>query len=93
MSDKPAQATKGTRVLLLTTAHNEARFADALFAGVMSQTRRPDRWIIVDDGSSDGTFQALAGRATRADWITVLRRGPGDDTIQTASPSGPSRDH
>lgn len=81
MSDKRAQAPKGARVLLLTTAHNEARFADALFAGVMSQTRRPDRWIIVDDGSSDGTFQALAGRATRADWITVLRRGPGDDTI------------
>jgi poly-beta-1,6-N-acetyl-D-glucosamine synthase len=81
MSDKRAQGAKGARVLLLTTAHNEAHFADALFDGVMSQTRRPDRWIVVDDGSSDGTFEALARRAARADWITLLRREPVDDRI------------
>ena len=68
-------------MLLLTTAHNEARFADALFDGVMSQTRRPDRWIIVDDGSSDSTFEAHARRAARVDWITVLRREPVDHAI------------
>jgi hypothetical protein len=71
----------GKRVLLLTTAHNEAQFADALFDGVMSQTRRPDRWIVVDDGSSDGTFEAFARRAAGADWITLLRREDVDEGI------------
>jgi poly-beta-1,6-N-acetyl-D-glucosamine synthase len=81
MSDKRTPAAKRTRVLLLTTAHNEARFADALFDGVMSQTRRPDRWVIVDDGSSDTTFEAFAGHAARAEWITVVRGEPVDDGI------------
>jgi hypothetical protein len=46
-------------VLLLTTARNEERFIDALVDGVVAQTRRPDCWVIVDDGSCDGTFEAL----------------------------------
>ena len=88
------QRVVAPRVLLLTTAHNEARFADALVDGVMSQTRRPDRWIVVDDGSSDGTFEALAGRTARVDWITVVRREPVDHIgSATASPSRRSPDH
>jgi glycosyltransferase involved in cell wall biosynthesis len=42
--------------------------ADALVA----QTHRPSRWVIVDDGSRDGT-RAVADRYARAhDWITVV---------------------
>jgi exopolysaccharide biosynthesis WecB/TagA/CpsF family protein len=67
------------RVLLLTTAFNESRFADSLVRGVMSQTRRPDRWVIVDDGSSDGTLDALARRVGGQEWVRLLRREPHDD--------------
>ena len=74
--DGPSQ-----RVLLLTTAYNEARFAEALFAGVLAQTRRPDRWVIVDDGSTDGTFEALAAQAAPYQWITVMRRPPVDQRV------------
>ena len=66
----------GSRVLLLTTAHNEVSFVDALVRGVTGQARRPDRWVIVDDGSTDGTFEALASRVAGLDWITLWRRDP-----------------
>jgi poly-beta-1,6-N-acetyl-D-glucosamine synthase len=71
----------GARVLLLTTAYNDARFCDALCDGVMSQTRRPDRWVIVDDGSTDATFEVLRRRTSDADWITLLRRERVDERI------------
>lgn len=62
------------RVLLLTTAHEELCFVDELVDGVLGQLRRPDRWIIVDDGSTDGTFEALSKRVGGFDWVTALRR-------------------
>jgi len=61
-----------------------ANTADALFDGVMSQTRRPDRWIVADDGSSDGTFEVLAGRAALADWDH--RRAPRAGRAQDCRP-------
>lgn len=69
------------RVLLLTTAHDEARFVDALIDGVEAQARRPDRWVIVDDGSTDGTFEALERRVVGMDWVTLLRRAPRADRV------------
>jgi poly-beta-1,6-N-acetyl-D-glucosamine synthase len=68
-------------VLLLTTAHDEAPFAEALVRGVTAQTRRPDRWVIVDDGSTDGTFETLAREVAGLDWISLLRREPRPNRI------------
>ena len=61
-------------MLLLTTAREEVRFVDELVDGVLAQSRLPDRWIIVDDGSADETFDALAQRVGGVDWVTLLRR-------------------
>jgi glycosyltransferase involved in cell wall biosynthesis len=68
------QRVVGPRVLLLTTAHDEARFVDRLVDGVREQDRLPDRWVIVDDGSTDATFAALERRVAGLDWVTLLRR-------------------
>jgi poly-beta-1,6-N-acetyl-D-glucosamine synthase len=68
----PARARD--RVLLLTTAHNEARFIDGLVDAVLGQSRRPDRWVIVDDGSTDATFAVLDRRVAGYEWITLVRR-------------------
>ena len=50
---------------------NLARTANALVA----QTHRPQQWVIVDDGSSDGTREIAEVYAARHDWITVMDSG------------------
>lgn len=72
------------RVVFVTTARNEARFVDALVDGVLGQARPPDRWIIVDDGSTDGTFEALSHRVGDLETVILLQR---------TDPREPSRDH
>jgi glycosyltransferase involved in cell wall biosynthesis len=41
---------------------------------VIAQSIRPAKWVIVDDGSTDGTSQILAEYAARHDWIAVVTR-------------------
>jgi poly-beta-1,6-N-acetyl-D-glucosamine synthase len=50
-------------------ARHFARTAEALIA----QTHRPLQWIVVDDGSTDGTFDVASRYAAEHDWITVMR--------------------
>ncbi len=45
--------------LLVTPAHDEASQAEALVAAVRRSTLLPSRWIVVDDGSNDGTAEAF----------------------------------
>jgi glycosyltransferase involved in cell wall biosynthesis len=45
--------------ILISPVYNEEVFMDQLIQSVVSQTIRPKKWIIVDDGSTDGT-QAIA---------------------------------
>jgi glycosyltransferase involved in cell wall biosynthesis len=55
---------------------------------VIAQTCKPVQWIIVDDGSDDGTTAILDEYASRVDWITVLKtqrtgeRQPGSPVIR-----------
>jgi hypothetical protein len=44
---------------------------------VVAQTLTPTAWVIVDDGSSDGTAEYAAALAERHDWIIVLTTGRG----------------
>ena len=67
----------GDSYVLVTAAKNEADNIVRTVESVLAQTVPPDRWVIVDDGSIDGTFElaelATAGHSA----VTVLRRPTG----------------
>ena len=41
---------------------------------VIDQSLQPKKWVIVDDGSNDGTAAILAEYASRHDWINIVTR-------------------
>jgi biofilm PGA synthesis N-glycosyltransferase PgaC len=61
---------------LITPARNEARLIEATIRAVAAQTVRPQRWIIVSDGSSDGTDELVSLYTAVHDWIELLRMPP-----------------
>jgi biofilm PGA synthesis N-glycosyltransferase PgaC len=59
--------------VLITPARNEAVFIKLTIQSVIKQTVLPLRWIIVSDGSTDGTDDIVRKYAARHDWIELLR--------------------
>ena len=59
--------------ILMTAAHNEARFLPDTIASVLAQTVRPRAWIIVSDKSTDETDAIAADAAEAHDFIRFLR--------------------
>ena len=62
------------KYVLITPAHNEAAFIDKTLESVCAQTSPPERWVIVDDGSTDGTAEIVLSHANRYPWIELIRR-------------------
>jgi poly-beta-1,6-N-acetyl-D-glucosamine synthase len=58
---------------LMTAAYNEGRFLPDTIACVLAQDRRPERWIIVSDASTDDTDRIAAEAAETHDFIHFLR--------------------
>ena len=61
------------KYVLITPAHNEEAFIERTLASMVAQTRLPERWVIVDDGSTDRTAQIVEGYASRYPWIELFR--------------------
>jgi len=59
--------------ILMTAAHNEARFLPDTIASVLAQTVRPRAWIIVSDKSTDETDRIAAEAAAEHGFIRFLR--------------------
>lgn len=58
--------------VLITPARNEAAFIERTINSVLAQTRTPRRWIVVSDGSTDGTDD-IVRRYTHVGWLQLLR--------------------
>ena len=74
MSGTAGGSGSAHRLIAVTPAHNEADHLPTLFAAMVAQTTRPDRWVVVDDGSQDETGPLAERLAAPHDFITVLRR-------------------
>jgi biofilm PGA synthesis N-glycosyltransferase PgaC len=59
--------------VLMTAAYNEEAHIEKTLQSVISQTVRPERWVIVSDNSSDRTDEIVQGCAEKYDFIRFLR--------------------
>jgi biofilm PGA synthesis N-glycosyltransferase PgaC len=64
------------KYVLITPAHNEETFIEKTLDSMVAQTALPERWIIVDDGSTDRTSEIVARYSQRHPWIELVRRSP-----------------
>ncbi len=79
-----------SRVLLITPARDEAAFLANTVRAVAAQTRPPDLWLIVDDGSTDDTPRILESLAAKVPFLRVLQApaqesDPGADRLTLAA--------
>jgi poly-beta-1,6-N-acetyl-D-glucosamine synthase len=58
---------------LVTPARNEATYIEATIKSVISQTIKPQKWVIVSDGSTDGTDEIVKKYQAANPWIELLR--------------------
>lgn len=75
-------------LLLVSPVYNEGANLERTAAALAAQTRPPDRWLVIDDGSSDDTL-ALARRLEREiDFMSVAEaprgQAPGVDNLALA---------
>ena len=63
-------------IVLVVPFLNEEAYLDTLLSSVASQTRPPDRLVLVDDGSTDRSYDIAARFGTTRDYVTVHRRPP-----------------
>jgi poly-beta-1,6-N-acetyl-D-glucosamine synthase len=74
-----------TRVLLITPVRNEAKHIVRMARALAAQTRRPDLWLVVDDGSDDATPQLLHELEAEIGFLRVL------STPEWHTAAGPDR--
>ena len=68
-------ATKSEPVVLISPVRDEVDRLPNLARCLISQTQRPDCWVIVNDGSQDGTRDLADQLESEHDWIQVVHLG------------------
>jgi glycosyltransferase involved in cell wall biosynthesis len=61
------------RYVLITPARNEEAYIELTIKSVVNQTWRPVKWIIVSDGSTDGTDEIVMQYLQNHSWIELVQ--------------------
>jgi poly-beta-1,6-N-acetyl-D-glucosamine synthase len=80
-SSQPSSFTEGGKqaaptlasYVVVTPARNEARSIELTIRSMLAQTILPRKWVIVSDGSTDGTDDIVAQYAIQHPWIELVR--------------------
>jgi glycosyltransferase involved in cell wall biosynthesis len=59
--------------VIITPARNEAAFIEKTIQSVIAQTVLPKRWVIVSDGSTDGTDEIVEKYRDARPWLELIR--------------------
>jgi poly-beta-1,6-N-acetyl-D-glucosamine synthase len=76
------------KYLVISPVKDEARHVERTLQSMAAQTLKPARWIIVDDGSTDGTGAILQKYQPQMDFMQIVvnpgqrKRQPGSAVIQ-----------
>jgi glycosyltransferase involved in cell wall biosynthesis len=62
------------KYVVISPARNEAAFIEKTLLSMAKQTLLPERWVIVDDGSTDRTAEIVEKYIRRHPWIELIRR-------------------
>ena len=70
---KQTISAPGLTYVLITPARNEDAFIELTLKSVIAQTVLPLKWVIVSDGSTDGTDDIVTKYAAGHPWIELVR--------------------
>jgi len=73
MAHSAYRTLTGFSYVLITPARNEGQYIEMTLRSMLRQTLRPAKWVIVSDGSADGTDELVTKQAARHDWIELVR--------------------
>ena len=61
------------RYVVVTPARNEVQFIELAIKSVAAQKMRPLKWVIVSDGSTDGTDEIVRKYCSEYAWMELVR--------------------
>jgi len=73
MATQTQAATDLPSYAIVSPVRDEADCLPRTAAAMLAQTHRPAQWVLVDDGSTDGTLAIAESLAADHDWITLVR--------------------
>ena len=66
--------TENTRYVVITPVRDEEEHLQSTIQSMIGQTVLPTEWVIVDDGSKDGTGKIIDEYASSYSWIKAVHR-------------------
>jgi len=66
------------RISIIIPAHNEEMHLASCLEAFIAQTNGPEEVIVVDDNSTDATYQIASEFAQKFSWIKIVQRKSGD---------------
>jgi biofilm PGA synthesis N-glycosyltransferase PgaC len=73
LSESGSRRNSELSYVLITPARNEAVFIEMTIKSMISQTVQPLKWVIVSDGSTDGTDDIVKKYLKQYKWIELIR--------------------
>ncbi|KAA3606633.1 MAG: glycosyltransferase family 2 protein [Calditrichaeota bacterium] len=62
------------KIVIISPVRDEADLIQGTIDSTVNQTLRPVEWIIVDDGSTDGTTEIVEKACAKHDWIHIVKK-------------------